>query len=224
MSDLSEKYEHIIANNPDIASAYNDMLLFLNEKYPKDEIIKQNYVEDFKRGVLEFRNNKDIIIVGKNIKIRKACIEDADFISKTEQDPDNSPWVANWPLFIRICRFGNADFLQTVIETNDGYPVGFIIFRDMLNKSTQIELKRIAVSEKGKGYGKEALHLAWKIAFEILNTKKLYLHTKSKNIRAQSIYKHVGFTAETDDPCTSFYIHAEDYITKNNNIRMRSFI
>ncbi|MDF2544682.1 MAG: family N-acetyltransferase [Herbinix sp.] len=132
-------------------------------------------------------------------------------MNETEQNSDNSPWVANWPLFLRIMKFGDGDFLQTIIETKDGHPVGFIIFRDMLNKSTQIELKRIAVNEKGKGYGKEALLLSQRLAFEIYKTKKLYLHTKIENIRAQNIYKHVGFIAETPDPCTSFYLDETDY-------------
>lgn len=209
-SCLNKDIENILLYNPDIKKAYVDLLQFLNDKFSEDEKLQQIYIDCFERGILE-SNNKEILVTGNKVRIRKAQLSDADFISKTEQNTDNSPWVANWPLFFRIVKFGDDDFLQTIIETNDGTPVGFIIFRDMLNKSTQIELKRIAISDKGKGYGKEALQLSWRLAFEIYNTGKLYLHTKTENIRAQSIYKHVGFIAETPDPCTSFYLDANNY-------------
>ena len=84
----------------------------------------------------------------------------------------------------------------------------------MQNKSEQIELKRIALTEKGKGYGKEALYLAQKLAFEMFKTKKLYLHTKAENTRAQAIYNHVGFTSATPMPCTSFFMLEKDYYKK----------
>lgn len=208
---MNKKIEDILLNNADIKKAYDDLQQFVNEKFPEDETLKQIHFEYFERGILEFTNNHEILVTGDKVRIRKAQLSDADFISKTEQNSDNSPWVANWPLFLRIMKFGDEDFLQTIIETNDGCPVGFIIFRDMLNKSTQIELKRIAVTEKGKGYGKEALQLSWKLAFDIFKSKKLYLHTKIENIRAQNIYKHVGFIAETSDPCTSFYLDVIDF-------------
>lgn len=208
---MNKEIETILLTNPDIKKAYDDLLQFINERFPEDEKLKQIHIECFERGISEFTHNNEILVTGNKVRIRKAQISDADFISKCEQDSDNSPWVANWPLFLRIMMFGDEDFLQTIIETIDGTPVGFIIFRDLLNKSTQIELKRIAVMDKGKGYGKEALQLSWRLAFEKFNTKKIYLHTKTENIRAQNIYKHVGFIAETPDPCTSFYINAVDY-------------
>lgn len=74
-----------------------------------------------------------------------------------------------------------------------------------------MQLKRIVVIEKGKGYGKEALQLAQKLAFEVFGTKYLYLGTKAENLRAQSIYKATGFLPDMPDPCTQFHISLEDY-------------
>jgi len=168
--------------------------------------------QDFIKGVLHHADSKNALIAGENLRIRHACIADADFISRVEQDPDNSPWVANWNLGWRIQRLGDDDFLQTIIERKDGTPIGFAILRDMLIKEQQVQLKRIALVEKGKGYGKESLCLIQDFAFNTLHTARLYLSTKAANTRAQSIYKATGFTPETPDPCVNFHIDKEHYI------------
>ena len=86
-----------------------------------------------------------------------------------------------------------------------------ILSRDMLKKEECVQLKRIAIIDKGKGYGKEILRMAQKMAFEIWNTKRLYLSTKEENLRAQSIYKSAGFVPDMPDPCTCFHMDREDY-------------
>ena len=172
---------------------------------------KKAFAEDFQRGIANNKIDRKILIQGERLTIREACIEDSDFMSNVERDVDNSPWVANWPLGWRVARFGDADFLQVIIEREDGTPIGFIIFRDMLNKEKQIQLKRIAIIDKGKGYGKEALYLVQKLAFEVFGTKRLYLWTKEENLRAQSIYKATGFVPDMPDPCVSFHMNRADY-------------
>ena len=207
-------FKNVLDNSSDIKAAYDEMLLALKERFPSDIQTQKLSIKNFEIGVLKCLTNKELLVSGEKVNLRRACIFDADFISNAEQLPDNSPWVGNWPFWRRIEKMGDSDFLQTIIEDDSKKSVGFIIFRDIEKKSEFIELKRIAVIEKGKGYGKGALHLAQKLAFEIFNAKKLYLHTKTENIRAQEIYKHTGFTAETADPCTSFFINAKDYFER----------
>ena len=165
------------------------------------------YAMDFLKGIKNNSSERKVLIQSERLTIRRACIEDADFMQSVELDEDNSPWVANWPLGWRIAKFGDEDFLQTIIEREDGTPIGFIIFCDMRAVKEQMQLKRIAIIDKGKGYGKEALLLAQKLAFEVFGTKCLYLGTKEANIRAQSIYKATGFIPDMPDPCTRFHIN-----------------
>lgn len=173
------------------------------------------YAKDFLNGIKNNSAERKVLIKGERLTIRRACIEDADFMQSVELDEDNSPWVANWPLGWRIAKFGDEDFLQTIIEREDGTPIGFIIFCDMRAVDEQMQLKRIAIIDKGKGYGKEALLLAQKLAFEVFGTKCLYLGTKEANIRAQSIYKATGFMPEMPDPCTRFHINNTAYIRQS---------
>ncbi len=207
----------ILSNNTRYKSAYYEFLEMHKNNHGKNDTPEQlaafeeYFARDFLNGIKNDSDERAELIRGERIVIRKANIADADFISSVERDSDNSPWVANWPLGWRIAKFGDKDFLQTIIEKEDGTPIGFIIFRDMLYVKTRLELKRIAIIEKGKGYGKEALLLAQKLAFEVFGTKYLYLGTRESNVRAQNIYKATDFIPDMPDPCTKFYITDKDY-------------
>lgn len=216
-TELKEIFEH----NPRYAAAYNEHLEAHKNGYGKNstpeelDTFEEFFGRDFLNGIKKDRDERKELIRGERLVIRKARIADADFMQSVESDADNSPWVATWPLGWRITKLGDEDFLQTVIEKADGTPIGILIFRGMRNAQEKLELKRIALLEKGKGYGKEALYLAQKLAFEVFETSYLYLGTKDTNVRAQSIYKVTGFTADMPDPCTSFHITAEEYRTRD---------
>lgn len=209
-----------VLNNIELCEAYSSFLQEMKEKMgdASEEFLtfKNLYTRDFQKGVERDNRDRRIVIQGDRLVIREANIADAEFMSSVERDEDNSPWVANWSLGWRVAKFGDADFCQVIIEREDGVPIGFIIFRDMLTKEKAVQLKRIALIDKGKGYGKEALRLAQKIAFEIWSTKCLYLGTKLENLRAQSIYKATGFIPDMPDPCTSFHMDREDYYKCKN--------
>lgn len=176
------------------------------------------FAMDFLNGVKNDSSERMELIRGKRLVIRRANIADAELMHSVELDEDNSPWVGSWPLGFRIAKFGDRDFLQTIIEKEDGTPVGFIIFRDMVQVKERMELKRIAITEKGKGYGREALRLAQKLAFEVFGTKYLYLGTKAENLRAQAVYRQTGFLPDMPDPCTQFHISLEDYKAERSGV------
>jgi RimJ/RimL family protein N-acetyltransferase len=64
------------------------------------------------------------------------------------------------------------------------------------NKNHSIEFRRIAVVDRGKGYGREALRLVKKICFEKLKAHRLWLDVRFNNHRAQRLYKSEGFVEE----------------------------
>ena len=207
----------VFSQNPRYETAYTEFLESYKNGYGKNSTeeelaeFEKFFTRDFLNGIKKDSEEREELIIGERLVIRRARIADADFMQSVELEPDNSPWVANWSLGWRITKFGDEDFLQTVIEKTDGTPIGILIFRGMLNVKEKLELKRIALIEKGKGYGKEVLYLAKKLAFDMFETQYLYLGTKETNIRAQSIYKATGFTPDMPDPCTNFHITAEAY-------------
>lgn len=59
-----------------------------------------------------------------------------------------------------------------------------------------LEFRRIVISDKGHGFGRETLKLVKKIAFEQLNAHRLWLDVRYKNQKAQRLYKSEGFVEE----------------------------
>lgn len=78
--------------------------------------------------------------------------------------------------------------------TND--PVGYVIMAGLADLNHNIEFRRIVISEKGKGFGREVLKLIKKIAFEQLHTHRLWLDVRLKNQIAQKLYISEGFKEE----------------------------
>jgi len=188
---------------------HNRMLIETN-KTPSFKEFYNNTISNFIHGAFIIIRDTEIIATSERLRLRTANINDYDFIDAAEKHEDSTSWVNNWPLGLRIEKFGDADFFQTIVETNNGKPVGFIDFRDMLHEQ-QLELKRTVIVEKGKGYGKEAMYLSQKLAFEVFNKNRLHLGTKKANVRAQHVYKSTGFTLSNPEKITKFHIFKESY-------------
>jgi len=208
--------EHLILY-PKIAAAFEEYKPMIKEFYEKrsetaanaDELYK-NAISNFMHGAVRCTEKSEIITSLGRLRLRTANIDDYDFINMAERDKDSTNWVGNWSLCTRIEKFGDNNFLQTIVETNEGISVGFIDFRDMLH-DTQMELKRVVITDKGKGYGKEAMYLSQKFAFEVLGKNRLYLDTKADNLRAQHVYHSTGFTLVNPENIAYFHIFKEDY-------------
>ncbi|WP_316252073.1 MULTISPECIES: GNAT family protein [Bacillus cereus group] len=64
------------------------------------------------------------------------------------------------------------------------------------NPNQSMELMRITINSKGKGYGIEALKIIKDWAFNKFKANRLWLDVKVNNERALHIYKKQGFTVE----------------------------
>jgi len=203
--------EHLVAH-PKISTAFEEFKPFIKESFEKwpntasnSEDWYKNAISNFMHGAFRCVEETEILTSWGQLRLRTANIEDYDFINTAERDEDCAKWVNNWPLGLRIEKFGDNNFFQTMIETDGGHPIGFIDFRDMLH-DTQVYLKRIVIAERGKGYGKEAMYLSQKFAFEILGRNRLYLGTKAENVRAQHVYHSTGFSLIEPENIARFHI------------------
>ena len=215
---FAKKFKEHLIIYPKIADAFDEykpkIKEFCDNRHEvaanvADELYK-NAVSNFMHGAFRCVEKPEVITSFGRLRLRTANIDDFDFINAAEQDKDNTGWVGNWSLGMRIEKFGDNNFFQTIVETNEGHPVGFIDFRDMLN-DTQLYLKRIVITEKGKGYGKESMYLSQKFAFEVLGRNRLYLDTREDNFRAQHVYHSTGFTLVEPENIAYFHIFKEDY-------------
>lgn len=65
-----------------------------------------------------------------------------------------------------------------------------------VHRSAELQIRIGAVSERGKGYGTEAVRLLLGFAFKDLNLRRVYLHVFSSNLAAIRTYEKVGFRRE----------------------------
>jgi RimJ/RimL family protein N-acetyltransferase len=74
--------------------------------------------------------------------------------------------------------------------------VGFAIIRDWASPEGVAHIKRVAVSQPGRGHGTALLTNLVEIIFRETNTYRIGLGVFPENVRARRAYEAVGFQAE----------------------------
>ena len=128
------------------------------------------------------------------LRLRPAREADLDFVVAAEADPDNAPFLAPSPRE-EHARFLRDPLQRLLVAEAEGGPVGFALLR-LHPGDRAVELRRLAVTEKRRGYGRAALQRAMALAFEELGAHRLWLDVKPHNERARSLYRSAGFSEE----------------------------
>ncbi len=137
-------------------------------------------------------NEKTDIITLKNTRE-----SDLDLVFEWEHQPDNAQYVGQWTREQHRDSLSQEDILHLSIqERSTSKLIGYVILAGITNPNHNIEFRRIVISDKGYGYGRETLKLIKKIAFEQLDAHRLWLDVRYKNQKAQRLYKSEGFAEE----------------------------
>jgi diamine N-acetyltransferase len=132
-----------------------------------------------------------------NIRLVRTTEDDLDFVLSAEQSSENRAFVTVWTREQHLDALASEDLSHLIIENSaEGSRVGYIILAGLADAHQSIEFRRIVVTEKGKGYGKEALRVVKRLAFEELKAHRLWLDVKEHNVRARHLYEAEGFVAE----------------------------
>jgi len=131
------------------------------------------------------------------VRLRPTMQSDLDFVLSLEQDPANLPYITPWEKIQHEAAIRFPDFRHFIIETGPGLEAGgFLILIGCRNPHQSIELKRMVVRDKQQGFGRAALRVVKKIAFDDLGAHRFWLDIKKSNSRAQSLYRSEGFVPE----------------------------
>ncbi|MDZ7725560.1 MAG: GNAT family protein [candidate division KSB1 bacterium] len=84
----------------------------------------------------------------------------------------------------------------SVFDKIDNSLIGHIILAGLKSTNDSIEFRRIVISNKGKGFGKDSIDLIKKYCFKELNTNRIWLDVFQDNYRAIRLYKSRGFKTE----------------------------
>jgi RimJ/RimL family protein N-acetyltransferase len=131
------------------------------------------------------------------IHLRPTIEKDLPFVLAAERAEDNRKYVAQWTQAMHEAALTNTDLRHLIIERlDDRTPVGYLILAGLDSPHQNIEFRRIVITEKGKGYGRDTLRLVKQFAFERQGANRLWLDVKDHNTRARKLYQSEGFIEE----------------------------
>ena len=131
------------------------------------------------------------------IQLRPTVESDLDFVVGAEQNPDNRRFVSQWSREQHWAACSSDDLRQLIVETRDGQAGGYIILAGLGDAhQNNIEFRRIVITEKNNGYGRDALREVKRLAFEEYKANRLWLDVKETNVRAKHLYEAEGFVLE----------------------------
>ena len=131
------------------------------------------------------------------VRLRPTMSSDIEYVLSLENDPDNLQFITPWERTQHEAAIRFPDFRHFIIEGGAGLDAaGFLILIGCRSQNQSLELKRMVVQSKGAGYGRAALRVAKKVAFDDLHAHRLWLDVKEGNSRAQALYDSEGFVVE----------------------------
>ena len=131
------------------------------------------------------------------ICLRATTEKDLDLVLRIENDPENAAFIGQWSRErhrVAIDDPGMAHWL--VVSEGDRQVVGYLILVGLDNPHRNLELARLAITEKDKGYGRQALRLVKCRAFQEAGAHRLWLDVMENNHRARHLYRSEDFVEE----------------------------
>ena len=131
------------------------------------------------------------------VRLRPTMQSDLAYVLSLEQDEQNFPFITPWDRTQHEAAIRFPDFRHFIIEGGEGLePVGFLILIGCRSQHQSLELKRMVVQGKGQGFGRAALRVAKRVAFDDLKAHRFWLDVKQRNQRAKAFYDSEGFVVE----------------------------
>jgi RimJ/RimL family protein N-acetyltransferase len=131
------------------------------------------------------------------LRLRPTMLSDLDFVVGVEEDAANRPYITPWERTQHEGAVRFPDFRHFVVEAGTGTePVGFVILQGCRSPNRSVELKRIVLQPKGRGYGRDCVRLLKRMAFRDLGAHRFWLDVKETNTRALALYASEGFAVE----------------------------
>ena len=127
----------------------------------------------------------------EQLVIRDALLEDLDRFRLMELDGDTAPFINPYPLERHQAEFEKAEIRYKSILGPSGELVGFMILA-LDPDGVSLELRRIVVAVRGRGYGKVVLRRAGELAREF-GRSRVWLDVFAHNERARHVYEGAGF-------------------------------
>lgn len=135
---------------------------------------------------------KTAYIVGtERIEIFEASLSEIPLIMELENDKENRNFIWQGTQEEHLNEINDENHFLWIFRTYDGTPIGYSLSK--IDRNSEVfELRRIAISEKGRGYGREALGAIIKYAFEECNVNRFWLDVYPDNHVGIKLYESFG--------------------------------
>lgn len=136
--------------------------------------------------------SKDNLVLNtKKINVFEATENDINFIMDMEKAVENRNFIWQGTYEEHLNEIKNKDCFLWIFKNLDNKFIGYSLSK-FDSKSEVFELRRIAISEKGKGYGKAALKIIIKYAFEQCGANRFWLDVYPDNNIGIKLYESFG--------------------------------
>ena len=131
------------------------------------------------------------------VMLRPTGPNDLDFVLAAEQHRDNSLFIRQWSAERHLQALADPDIGHFIITcASTGKRLGHVILVGLNDTDRSVELRRVVITEKGKGYGRQTIRMVKSFVFEKLVSHRLWLDVMLYNKRAFKLYKSEGFLVE----------------------------
>lgn len=135
------------------------------------------------------------LITGERLKLRRATLDDLNYIMKLQAAPENLKFIVPFDEAYHRKNFSAADKMDVIAEEIlTGERVGYFMLREL--DTSCAEFTHVIIDKKGVGYGREGLKLLIKWAFKLKNFHRIWIDCKDYNSVALHLYESLGFVRE----------------------------
>jgi diamine N-acetyltransferase len=128
--------------------------------------------------------------------LRRATEADIPFIHATERLPGYKPLVGRFEEPEHRANLADPNWLYFIALDDAGTPRGFAILQDRLKRDGNCFLRRIAVTQAGRGFGKPFLATLIGWVFADTADTRFWLSVRAGNDRARHVYESLGMREE----------------------------
>lgn len=130
------------------------------------------------------------------MKLRRTQTSDLAFIHAAEHDVANSLFITPWDKERHEKLLVDKNTFHAIILDDDGRSVGFVFVNGLQRIDHVLELKRVVVTDKGRGFGRATIRAVRDLAFGEWGGQRLWLDVRDFNEGARRLYESEGFRLE----------------------------
>jgi diamine N-acetyltransferase len=131
----------------------------------------------------------------QGVSLQEALETDLDWILGLEEAAEKGGFVSGDNAMRHRMQMNDPTSLYLIAKRGDE-PVGYVILRGLSGAQPVVELKRIVIGKTDAGHGQSVMALVLLKVFGEYNAHRLWLDVIDDNVRAQHVYRKLGFVEE----------------------------